>query len=194
MRYNAGMRFTLGKLFLTVAMLALACAGIMYRNGWWSNCIFTLTLGIYVASLIRAVGLQSRQRVCALIFAVVGLGYVLFATMSCFGGAKESLLTNYPVAYVAKVVGTFPSNTHSPVTTVVPVTGYSSTGGTQTQYVTETRYVAGAPPINDVIQAQSTAMTGSPLRSVFVIGHCVFSWLFAVLAAWFAGRMYDRRE
>jgi hypothetical protein len=28
---------------------------------------------------------------------------------------------------------------------------------------------------------------------IFTICHCVFSWMFAVLAAWFAGRMYDRR-
>jgi hypothetical protein len=188
------MRFTLGKLFLAIALLALACAGMMYRNGWWSDGIFTLTIGIYVVALIWAIGLQSRQRTCALIFAAAGLGYLLFATMSCFAGAKESLLTNYPLAYAAKGLQTYGSTTQVPVTRYVPASSKNSAGGTVTRYLPQTQYVASAPPIHDIIQAQSTATAGSPLRSIFIIGHCVFSWLFALLAAWFAGQMYDRRS
>jgi hypothetical protein len=33
-----------------------------------------------------------------------------------------------------------------------------------------------------------------PLESFMLIGHCVWSWLFALLAGWFAATMYARRE
>jgi hypothetical protein len=32
------------------------------------------------------------------------------------------------------------------------------------------------------------------VKAFFTIGHCIFAWIVALLAAWFAGRMYDRRE
>jgi hypothetical protein len=33
-----------------------------------------------------------------------------------------------------------------------------------------------------------------PLTRTFLIGHCVWSWLIALLAGWFAGRMYSQRS
>jgi hypothetical protein len=35
---------------------------------------------------------------------------------------------------------------------------------------------------------------GTAIGRFFLIGHCVWSWLFALVAAWFAGRIYARRE
>jgi hypothetical protein len=123
-----------------------------------------------------------------LTFAVVGLGYLLFVAMNIFGGARESAVTNYPLACAAKVLRCYEPTYVVPGVTF-PVSGYVPSAGTRIPVV------HNEPPVKSIIyQAFSPGFGATPLGAFFVVGHCFFSWLFAVLAAWFAGRMYDRRE
>jgi hypothetical protein len=237
------MRFTLPKLFLIVAMLALACGGMMYSTSLWADSIFTLSLGMFVVALLRAIGLRGPDRVFAVVFGLVGLIYLLLITVQMFYGLRESLLTNYPLAWGAKITHLNSPQTYQPPF-YAPSTIYSapipapatSSGtisgdavapqpampsaessdpmttdgsGTISPPVTippptltpvpaavATTYIPVVPQytIKTLISyGLSFGNEGMPIAHFFLIGHCVWSWLFAVLAAWFAGRMYDRR-
>jgi hypothetical protein len=159
------MRFTLKYLFVAVAMLALACAGMTYRTRGWTNTVITVTLGMYAVALIAALGSSGRQRVSAFAFAFTGAGYVLFMAFDGLAAIRDSLLTNYVL------------------------------GAAWTAFVPPD----GQPPqseINDIVYwvyHERTGFLGYTPWLFFAIGHCVWSWIFAVLAGWFAGRMYDRR-
>src|SRR5262245_55260933 len=94
------MRFTLSKLFLAVAMLALACAGMIYRNRWWADGIVTFTFLLYAVTALRAVRLHARERTFAVAFAAVGTAYLaLFQSP-----ARENLCTNYPLTFIARTL------------------------------------------------------------------------------------------
>jgi hypothetical protein len=155
------MRFTLGKMFLAIAMLALACAGMMYSNDWWANGIFSFTVAIYVCVAISAIRLRSRALAAAVTFSMVG-GLYLFIV--------EWRPSTFFIGDLLDLIG------HA-LKPDVPLTGFRTV-----------RVVNG-------VNTPGPLMLRAPdLRGFLTIGHCVFSWIFAVLAAWFAGRMYDRRE
>jgi len=160
------MRFTLGKMFLAIAMLALACAGMMYHTSIWERIVFGVTIAMYSIVLMSAVGSRSRYVVSAVAFSMVGGIYLLLVMFSQW---RVSLITNDPLTYIARALE-------------LPETVYAGPDG-------------GVYPSPRELLSNMGAWPGSsPLHHFFVIGHCVFSWIFAVLAAWFAGRMYDRRE
>lgn len=155
------MKFSLGKMFVAVAMLAMACAALMYRNFWWAGGVMTLTWGIYVAAFINAIAGTGRRRITSIAFAMAGLIYILLVILPVFYG--DQLITNLPLAVIAKeLTGSQSSLPDLPAQGGVGVGHHSS--------------------------------TNIDLQFIFQIGHCVFSWLFAILAAWFAGRLYDKRS
>jgi hypothetical protein len=163
------MRFTLGKMFLAIAMLALACAGMMHRNTLWTNCVISITFVMFALILVRAAGLRGRALVQSITFPLIGGAYLLVVE-SHFG---EGLLTNEPLGLAARSLN-------------IPGT---PRGSGPVQFNVD-------QIIRQGMQWDSNGwnMPEPELHNFFLIGHCVFSWIFAVLAAWFAGRMYDRRE
>src|SRR5262245_55223386 len=74
------MRFTIKWLFLAVAMLALACAGLMYRTMVWAEIIFAISLLLFSSQFIRAVFAKPAERAGNIAFAVVGISYLLLVT------------------------------------------------------------------------------------------------------------------
>jgi hypothetical protein len=182
------MRFTLGKMFIAIAMLALACAGMMYRSSPWVNGIFTLSLLLFVVPLIQIVRLSTRGRIAAVAFAAVGITYLVLATATIFRGPRELLFTNNILAETVKVLRI----ENQELTVQPPPTTTAIPDPTTGIYPSLT--ASDLPSDQFIGLALSAEEDHLPLYYFFVIGHCVFSWLFAVLAAWFAGRMYDRRE
>jgi hypothetical protein len=186
------MRFTLGKMFLAVAVLALACAGMMYRTRLWASGIFSLTLIFFVVALLQVIRLHGRERIVAVVLSATGLAYLIFATAAPFHGARELLVTNYPLAWAAKWLGVATIVNPGGPNTISYVTSTGTTGVPttsmivvpQTEWDTETTIAMGT----------SAEDGNDPLRHFFIIGHCLFACLFAVLGGWFGGRMVDRRK
>jgi hypothetical protein len=169
------MRFTLLKLLLAVAILALACAGMTNLNRWWLSGIVTLTIAVYSVAVLEMIASQGRQRAALLGFCAMGFGYFLLVSNLFFGSGKW-LLTNVPIAWVARAMQ---------LGVDAPVPAASGDG---------TNVISGptVPPLDVYIES---VMGGiyytTPVTIFFVIAQCVWSWLFAVLGAWFVGRMYD---
>jgi hypothetical protein len=155
------MRFTLGKMFLAIAMLALAFAGMTYRTYGWMSAIVSLTWLLTFWACLQAIVQRDRKKVCWLAFFMVGSGYMLLSISESYG---PTLLTNIPIAL---------SSQRMDIASL-----------TATDMRSRIVYAYGWGGASIVVEVQSFCL----------IGHCVFSWIFAVLAAWFAGRMYDRRE
>jgi hypothetical protein len=158
------MRFTLGKMFLAIAMLALACAGMKYGTYWWAGGISTLTLLLFGTAVVRAISESGRSRTVWASAAIIGIAYLVVASSRALH--CEILFPSLAMAWFARTY--------------------------------EISYIPTLEPLS--IQAYAFGGLGiqdtdfSHLKNFFTIGHCVWSWLFAVLAAWFAGRIYDRRE
>jgi hypothetical protein len=231
------MRFTLNKLFIAVALLAIACSGMFYRTSLWADSIFTLTVALLIGVLLWAMGQSGRQRAAGLGGGVVALGYLLLLTSTQFQGIRESLLTNYPIAWAARALpaeGPSAPPYLEPITAspppsfvcggivVAPDPAIDGSEIAPSETSSEEASVEAATPIADpFLGAQTTpppsvavlapnvpqytiktlinyglsfGNEGMPISNFFLIGHCVWSWLLAVLGAWFAGRMYDRRE
>src|SRR5688572_9242268 len=96
----AAMRFTLRYLFLAVAMLALACAGMIQVSPWWTSAITTLTVLIYAVILVAAVGSSGRCRVTAIAFSLIGAGYLLLISLDPLSSIRDPMLTNHALGYV----------------------------------------------------------------------------------------------
>jgi hypothetical protein len=208
------MRFTLAKLFLAVALIALACAGMLSPTSLWTAVILSMSALLYVIVAIRAIRLDRRPQIAGLIFSLVGGGYLLLATCSIFPLFSRSLLTNYPLALIARardVRGVpYVYTPVAPATSTYPYGGMGSlkvpasspypTVPANSPYLVGTVTVPSSPmnaspaTIDSVIAAASLNVnTTTALTNFFLIGHCAWSWLFAVLAGWFSGWMYAKR-
>jgi hypothetical protein len=167
------MRFSLSKLLLAVAMVALACAAMTVRNHWWADAIVTITVLLYVVMALRAIGLRGRDRVFAIVFAIVGLSYLVLMTTDAFRTIRTSIPTKYPLGVAWKWL----TNPKMPVQN----NPFRPT-------VTESEE---APLEYIVARAESSNIADGMF---FLVGHCVWSWILALLAGWFAVRMYGRRD
>jgi hypothetical protein len=183
------MRFTIGGLLLAVALAALGCAGLTTPNYFLGSSIATLSVVMFVVMGIRAVGLTGKKRAAAIAFAAVGGGYLLFVECGWFRTASVFLITNYPLAALAESRNVYPVNTPIYATQnvaygVIGPPGSVANGAGPNQ---------PTPSMIELLSmlAQSSGIT--PLTQFFLIGHCVWSWVFALLAGWFAGSQYQRR-
>jgi hypothetical protein len=178
-------------MFLAVVILALSCAGTMYRTRLWASGIFSLTLVFFVVALLRTIRLSGRERIAAAVFSTAGISYLLVATVGFFHGASELLVTNYPLAWGAQALNVpSPPNSAGPNPYAVTLAGQPTTATTLT--LTPAPVEWDTASLIDL--GTSPQETNDPVRHFFVIGHCLFACLFAVLGGWFAERMYDRRK
>jgi hypothetical protein len=152
------MRFRLTTLLVAVAMIAITCAAVLYRNRWWMDGIVTITILLYVVVGLRAIGLRGSSRVVAITFAITGPGYLFLATLAMLTAFPDVLVTNVLLAIASKNIGA----------------------------------ELGSYSLESILKSLGNKSLRQDYLSVFIIGHCVFSWLFAVLAAWFAGRIYNQ--
>ena len=183
------MRFSLCNLFLAVTMLGLAFAGMIYRSIVWSDTLISLSLLLYAAVSLRAIAKHGAARAAAIAFSLVGFSYLLIATSAWLPTIRSALLTNYPLAVVAGAQGLAnePPSPFNP-----PMISNTSTDATATPSSPPTSTLS-RPTIRTVIELAFGRSALMPLGRFFLIGHCLFSWLFALVAGWAAAAMYSKR-
>ena len=93
----------------------------------------------------------------------------------------QSLITNYPLALFANARQVLPDD----------VINVSSKGNNQSPPGTEKRVVPRK--WNETVR-YAMSIEAQPILSFFLIGHCVFSWMFALLAAGLPAGMYARQH
>jgi hypothetical protein len=137
---------------------------MMYRSPIWGETLFSISLLLFFTQLIQGAFALEGERVKRIAFAIFGIGYLVVATSNTFVIQNEWLITNRLMSLVWQWLDASP------------------------------RVPSPAQYYFSYLRGKTDVTTYPKLISFFLVGHCVFSWLFAVLAAWFAGRMYDRRE
>jgi len=194
------MRFTLSKLFVVVTILALASAGMTLRTVGWDAAIVTLSIALFVAAAIRAATVRGADRAFLVAFAAVGGFYLLMATSTIFHGLRELLVTNYPLAIAARELRIAPPARN--YTAAPSLERPPTTPSALASYMSALNAAPTPAPINrsgDALQAYvwlglSQDDEAMPIHRFFMIGHCVWSWFFAILAGWFAAVMYAKRQ
>jgi hypothetical protein len=187
------MRFSLQKLLVVVALIALGCAGLMYRTAEWVSIVVSVTIALYAIAILRAVGQRAGPRAFSLGFAIAGIAYLLLANCSFFGSLREALVTNYPLAMAARSVGM-----RDPAFRL-DFRGDDLFGSPYLSSNVPSLVIQGIPGpevvacLDDVISL-AMANNTTPVSRFFLIGHCLWSWLFAWLAGWIAERRYVRRQ
>jgi hypothetical protein len=172
------MRFSLPKLFMVVTLAALACAGMTLRTRWWADSIVSLTALLFVAVAIAAFQSSDQSRAFRFAFATVGILYLLVTINGTFLlSFRDSLLTSRTLVLAAQALDI-------PVTpTLLP----RPIGG------------IGRPPSFNQLETflnkgSSTNEGEIPAVAFYVIGQCAWSWVLALLAGWFSGWLYAKRE
>jgi hypothetical protein len=166
------MRFSLRNLFLFIALLAIACAGLMYRSPWWLKGITALTLMLFVVAALMALAQHGRGRAVLFGFCIVGLLYFFLSINDSTG---KRLPTTDALAAGARALKLgAPSQTDDPFGDTI----YPDPSKTSLEVYTRLFYRSDSDEV-----------------AIFAhIGHCIFALFFATLAAWFVGRMYDRHN
>jgi hypothetical protein len=125
-------------------------------------------------------------------FTIVQQKAPVFMLGSSAGSSPYSLASSGYSVPVYSTPPTSPYSTPIPSQTQITVTTTLS-NGTQTTAIVPSANVTGyLPALDNVISYAWSNPSSNPGR-IFLIGHCVWSWLIALCAAWFAGRMYARR-
>jgi len=163
------MRFSLSNLFLAVTMIAIACAAIVYHNRGWADGIVTLTLLLFAAMLARAISTRGCDQAFAFAFVMVGGAYLFIATSESAPVLRKALPTKYALAIGWKL-------TADPKMVMMP-----------------DRDNLLPLPVHDIID-KTNDLSNEFEGPFFLIGHCLFSWLFGLVAGWFAGWMCAKRD
>src|SRR5690349_21260811 len=98
------MRFTLGKLFLAVAILSLGFAGIFYRNHFWACLVLSATLVMFIGCGMSVTKTSDAKQARTIWFLIVGVFYLLLTTSPLLGDYGQYAVTNYPLAALARAL------------------------------------------------------------------------------------------
>jgi hypothetical protein len=160
------MRPTRPKLLTAAALLSLAIAGLMFPSRWYGQVAMAATILLFVSVAIAAIAMCGRGRAAAIAFCVVGSLYLAEVAIGGFRDIRQHMPTNHLLVIAWNLLP-------DPSLAVIPH------GGTE--------------PFRHSLQyGLSTLNNGDD--PFFLIGHCVLSWLFALLAAALAGSMYAKRN
>ncbi len=190
------MRFTLSKLFLAVAMVALACAGLIGRNRWWAESIVTLSIVLYVAVALLSIGRDMKTKIFRIAFSAIGGGYLLLVLYA--EPIRQVLLTDHLLTIAGKSLQVPLSDGDTSSQGRAPSPGFGGGGGPGFGggglIVAGGSGGTGGGPFDwdrdDVGTLQLNI--GTQAGAFFVIGHCIWSWLFALLGGWLASFMYSK--
>jgi hypothetical protein len=205
------MRFTLLRMLVAVAMIALACAGLIYHTLGWTSVVVTATVALFFFMALRSLGQEPQERAFCLGFATVGGAYLFLATTH-ISSIRESLCTNYPLAFAAQTAAEHGADLGTATPIFFPQPVYSAAGLTSTV----SPYLQLMPdgstlfrpnptpgilatmqsdcPLDQIISTATSYGNSLPIGRLFLIGHCVWSWLFALAGGWFAARMIASRR
>lgn len=136
-------------------------------------------MAVYLAGIVRALVMTGRERVTSLAFVLVGALYLALVSGQLI---RETLPTQHLLAVVWKYA--WPTHVFIPHSAdeMVELTNYDTGGMSEVLDL-----------FHRVFEKQHTAERKAAF-AFLAIGHCVLSWIFAALAGWVAGRIYDRRK
>src|SRR5262245_21797739 len=142
---------------------------MLSRTSLWAEAIFGLTILLLVTVAIRSVGLRGRNRAFAVAFSTVGMGYCFLIMVA----PSQTIITNVPLALSAKAldVGTNWVGSPAPDGTIVR------------QYIHATW---------EELVGYGSKLNSGEGGAFFLIGHCVWSWLFALLGGWYCSYVYSK--
>ena len=190
------MQFTLSKLFLAIAMLALACAGMMARTRWWAEAIVALSIVLYMAVALSAIGRDVKTKIFRIVFAAVGGGYLLLVLT--VEPIRQTLLTDHALIVAGRSLQLPLDGLDTSTLNPVPNPGFGGGGslGGPITIVNSGGGGIGGGPFDWEQETWGTLRlnVGTQAGAFFVIGHCVWSWLLALLAACFAAYMRPNLE
>jgi hypothetical protein len=146
-----------------------------------------LTLLLYAGAIIAAIALRGRIQAFAIGFAMIGGLY--FATLAS-KTLSEYLLTNRISALVWNQM--WSTNVLIP-TNADELSATSEFSGIRPVVAILVAANEGSNPYNSRMFAPPSVFSRS-VCAFFLIGHCVWSWLFALLGGWFASSMYAKRN
>jgi hypothetical protein len=197
------MQFTLPKLFLTITMAALACAGMAIRTRGWAESILSFSILLYIAVAILAFRGGGQVRAFRIAFAAVGGGYLLLVLCNTFTPIRDLLVTNRALILAGQALhisaqapqpGFATPSTYTGTTTITPSTtagtlNVITTPGAGT-LTTNGLWFYGATALDEWDAAfgygTPTPNPQIPAGAFLIIGHCLSSWLLALAAGCFA--------
>jgi hypothetical protein len=173
------MRPKLARWIIAGGLLAVACLGWRFRWPIYVNCVVGLTVVVYLAGIVRALVLEGRGRVTSLAFVLVGALYLALVSGQLI---RETLPTQHLLAVIWKYA--WPAQVFIPhgADEMVEMTNYDP---------------GGIDEILDLFHRAFERRHTAERKAAFAfaaIGQCALSWVFAALAGWLAGRIYDRRR
>jgi hypothetical protein len=95
-------RFTIGSLLITVVVLAIGFAAILQSTDLWDSCIFTLTLGILLTSILLMIHGKGSARAFWLGLALFGGVYFIFSLVPSI---ESRMVTRRLLVYLDSEVG-----------------------------------------------------------------------------------------
>jgi hypothetical protein len=183
------MRFSLFNLFLAIAMAGVLCASVISITGYWLAVLYTLTLLLFSVTGLRSMGLRQPQRAFAIAFAISGGVYLILANCTTMF-ARSSLLTNYPLALIAREFQV--PLAVDRVTRLDPVSG--ATGSVAVAPVQTVTVSVGPTLPLDLVINRAYGSGESEILRFFFIGHCVWSWIIGAAFGWAAVKIYGKRK
>ena len=185
------MRFTLCKLFLGVTMAALASAGMTLHTRLWAESIVSFSFLLHIAVAILAFRRGGDVRAFRIAFAAVGGGYLLLVMCNTFTPIRDLLITNRVLVLTGQAmeIPTAPPPSTNPFAPAF--TTNTLLNGTQTvsPIAASTAFTLGIVSLDwDEVLGFGAQLpdSRSPAGAFLIIGHCVWSWLLALLAGCFA--------
>jgi hypothetical protein len=156
------MRPTRTNVIVAIGMLALGSAGLMHRKLIWCDIVVGISLLIFTLQWLSGFAASSTKRVARISFAVVGFGYLFVVFASSM---SHFLITNQLLSIFWKWLDLSALDMTRPADYLF--------------FLLDRNERPVGPSAENAL-------------SFLVIGHCVFSWMLAVLAAWFAGRVHHK--
>ncbi len=177
------LRFTLAKMLLAVGLVGVACAGLMYRTRWWAESILSITLVTLVGVALVAIYRSDRTRAFCVGFVVAGAAYTAVSLSLFFQPLSSSLLTTKFIDETWLTIQPWPN-------LPAPADPFGAPLGPIREL-----------PTDLLDSAWSRSATTDPAnqyyveaRSFALIGHCMWTWLFAFLAGWFCIFLQQTRQ
>ena len=171
--------------FFVVAGLALA-----FANDWWLSGILTLSILCWLAAMLAAIYGEPKRRPLLIAAIIASAAYMLLAAGPWFRVHVGPWLvtTQGLTAFEVQVLGRQPPQQAYSVATGYPVNWTLSGGST---FVDASSYIMtpGATP-TVIMNVPASAMTGH----FQAVGHWVFGWLAAFVAALAVGWLQRRRQ
>jgi hypothetical protein len=182
------LRFNIASILGVILFLAVGFAALRESNDYWDSGLFTLTLGLLLASVLLSMHRSEAKRAFWIGFALFGWGYL---GLSLVPSIKSRLLTTKGLAYLDSIL---PGRTLR-VSSLV-LTGTASGGsGSQIQSVAFTIDGTKLATSNQCVVRVWDAATGRLLsgwggttENFIRIGHS----LLALVAAWLGGHVSRR--